>query len=40
MARKRRSYTREFKAEAVRLLTEQSYSIAEAGKCPPVRRDR
>ena len=28
MARKRRSYTLEFKAEAVKLVTEQGYSIA------------
>ena len=32
MARKRRTYTREFKAEAVRLATEQGYSIAEAAR--------
>ena len=28
--RKRRSYTDEFRAEAVRLVTEQGYSLAEA----------
>jgi transposase len=32
MARKRRTYTREFKGEAVRLVTEQGYSIAEAAR--------
>jgi transposase InsO family protein len=32
MARKRRSYTPEFKAEAVRLVTEQGYSVAEAAR--------
>src|SRR5579884_2592997 len=32
MARKRRTYTPEFKAEAVRLVTEQGYSIAEAAR--------
>ncbi len=30
MARRRRSYTSEFKAEAVKLVTEQGYSVAEA----------
>jgi transposase-like protein len=30
MARKRRSYTPEFKAEAVKFVTEQGYSVAEA----------
>jgi transposase len=29
---KRRSYTREFKEEAVKLITEQGYSYAEAGR--------
>ena len=32
MARKRRSYTPEFKAEAVKLVTEQGYSVAEAAR--------
>jgi transposase len=32
MARKRRVYTPEFKAEAVKLVTEQNYSIAEAAR--------
>jgi transposase len=32
MARKRRLYTPEFKAEAVKLVTEQGYSIAEAAR--------
>ena len=32
MARKRRTYTPEFKAEAVKLVTEQSYSVAEAAR--------
>lgn len=32
MARKRRVYTPEFKAEAVTLVTEQGYSIAEAAR--------
>ena len=32
MARRRRSYTPEFKAEAVRLVTEQGYSVAEAAR--------
>ena len=32
MARKRRTYTPEFKAEAVKLVTEQGYSIAEAAR--------
>src|SRR4051812_46021717 len=30
MARQRRSYTREFKVEAVKLVTEKGYSVAEA----------
>ena len=30
MARRRRSYTSEFKVEAVKLVTEQGYSVAEA----------
>ena len=29
---KRRSYTDEFKAEAVKLVTDQGYSVAEAGR--------
>jgi transposase len=32
MARKRRTYTSEFKAEAVKLVTERGYSIAEAAR--------
>jgi transposase len=32
MARKRRSYTREFKVEAVKLITEKGYSVAEAAR--------
>jgi transposase len=32
MARKRRTYTPEFKAEAVKLVTEQGYSMAEAAR--------
>src|SRR6185369_2733210 len=32
MARKRRIYTPEFKAEAVKLVTEQGYSVAEAAR--------
>ncbi len=32
MARTRRIYTPEFKAEAVRLVTEQGYSVAEAAR--------
>jgi transposase len=32
MARRRRSYTPEFKAEAVKLVTEKGYSIAEAAR--------
>ncbi len=32
MARKRRVYTPEFKAEAVKLVTEQGYSLAEAAR--------
>ena len=30
MARQRRSYSREFKVEAVKLVTEKGYSVAEA----------
>ena len=32
MARQRRTYTPEFKAEAVKLVTEQGYSVAEAAR--------
>ena len=32
MARQRRTYTNEFKAEAVRLVTEKGYSFAEASR--------
>jgi transposase len=32
MARQRRTYTSEFKIEAVKLVTEQSYSVAEAAR--------
>lgn len=32
MARKRRVYTAEFKAEAVKLVTEKGYSVAEAAR--------
>jgi transposase len=32
MARKRRTYTPEFKTEAVKLVTEQGYSVAEAAR--------
>src|SRR5262245_9594969 len=32
MARKRRVYTPEFKAEAVKLVTEQNYSVTEAAR--------
>jgi transposase len=32
MAKKRRSYTREFKVEAVKLVTEKGYSMAEAAR--------
>jgi transposase len=31
-ARQRRSYTREFKVEAVKLVTERGYSVAEAAR--------
>jgi len=31
-AKKRKSYSREFKSEAVRLITEKGYSIAEASR--------
>jgi transposase len=32
MARRRRSYTSEFKVEAVKLVTEKGYSVAEAAR--------
>ncbi len=32
MAKTRRTYTREFKIEAVKLITEQGYSVAEAAR--------
>ena len=32
MARQRRSYTREFKVEAIQLVTETGYSVAEAAR--------
>ena len=32
MSKKRRSYTREFKSEAVRLVTEEGYTAAEAAR--------
>ena len=32
MARQRRSYTREFKVAAVKLVTEKGYSVAEAAR--------
>ena len=32
MARQRRSYTSEFKVEAVKLVTEKNYSVAEAAR--------
>jgi transposase len=32
MARQRRKYTREFKVEAVKLVTEKGYSLAEAAR--------
>jgi transposase len=32
MGKRRRTYTPEFKAEAVRLVTEQGYSVAEAAR--------
>jgi transposase len=32
MARQRRNYTREFKVEAVKLITEKGYSVAEAAR--------
>ena len=32
MARKRRTFTREFKVEAVKLITEKGYSVSEAAR--------
>lgn len=32
MARQRRSYTREFKVEAIKLVTDKGYSVAEAAR--------
>ena len=32
MAKKRRTYTPEFKTEAIKLVTEQGYSVAEAAR--------
>ena len=32
MAKRRRNYTREFKVEAVKLVTEKGYSVAEAAR--------
>ncbi len=32
MARRRRNYTREFKVEAVKLVTQKGYSVAEAAR--------
>ena len=32
MARQRRSYSREFKVEAIKLITEKGYSVAEAAR--------
>jgi transposase len=32
MAKRRRTYTRQFKVEAVKLVTEQGYSVAEAAR--------
>ena len=34
MARTRRTYTPEFKAEAVKLVTQQGYSVAQAARSP------
>jgi transposase len=39
MARLRRTYTPEFKAEAVRLVTEQGYSVAEAARSLGIREN-
>lgn len=38
MARKQRTYTPEFKAEAVKLVTEQSYSFTEAARFLGIKR--
>ena len=35
MAKKRRSYTREFKIEAVKLITGQDYAVVEAARSWP-----
>jgi transposase len=37
MARRRRNYTREFKVEAVKLVTEKGYSVAEAARSLGIR---
>ena len=37
MSKKRRSYTREFKSEAVRLVTEEGYTVAEAARSLGIR---
>jgi transposase-like protein len=37
MPRPRRTYTAEFKTEAVKLVTEQGYSVAEAARSDNVR---
>ena len=39
MARTRRTYTPEFKAEAVKLVTEQGYSVAEAARSLGIREN-
>ena len=39
MARKRRTYPPEFKAEAVKLVTEQGYSVAEAARSLGIREN-
>ena len=39
MARTRRTYTPEFKAEAVKLVTEQGYSVAEAARSRGLREN-
>ncbi len=40
MTRKRRTYTDEFKADAVKLLTEQHYRLAEASRSLGVHVER
>jgi hypothetical protein len=40
MARTRRTYTPEFKAEAIKLVTEQAYSVAEAAQAPVLAESR